>query len=359
MSNSKRFIASFAGVAAGAVMFLLATALVTDPRGIVAPAFEGLPQLCAGGSSLESREVKPFLALAHRPREILVGNSRVQNGFGADDARERLRQPAVNLGLSGARLDELAALVRHAWTVAPVERVWLGIDYPMFALPARGELGIPSATDRRLQALRYGVADPAAIRSAVEYLAGSEACRRPTWTRLGFVLPQSTSPTRRQAYHRRRAAFLTQRQIDQGALRPAAERARIRQERHRLLRQLIREARARDVRLVLFIAPTSPEFGERLARAGLFEDHEAWRHEVAALAAAERHAGLVFLDISTDPVVAEAARRRRCTEDAAPGCPFHDITHYRPAIGRRILDLGTAGDHGRGPGVRTQYRRRS
>ncbi len=344
MSSSKRFIASFAGVAAGAGVLLLATALLTDPRGIVAPAFEGLPQLCVGGSSLESREVKPYLALAHQPRKILVGNSRVHNGFGADDARERLRQPAVNLGLDAARLEELATLVRHAWTVAPVERVWLGIDYPMFGLPGRGELSIPSTTDRRVQALRYGVADPVAIRSAVEYLAGSPACRRPLWTRLGFVFPRLKPAARRLAYHRRRALFLTQRQIDHGTMRPAAERARLRSERHRLLRRLIREARARDVRLVLFIAPSPPELGERMARAGLMEDHEAWRREVAALAAAERHSGLVFLDISADPAVAQAARRRPCTEGAAPECPFHDITHYRPAIGRRILELGTAGD---------------
>lgn len=344
MSSSRRFLAVLAGFGLVALALLLATAFVTDPRGIVAPAFPNAPRLCAGGSSLEPRELKPFLALPHQPREILVGNSRVHNGFSAADAAEFLGRPAVNLAVNAIRMDEAAALIRHAWTVAPVERVWLGIDYVMFTQPASTTIDPPAAMDARLYALRYGVADPAAIRSAVEYLAGGEACGRPHTTPLGFVHPVPPASRQARKAYRRSAPLLLQRRIDFDAAIPADQRARIRRERHALLRQLIVEARARGVRMVLFIAPSHPELTERLGDTPLLRDHESWRREMAALAAAEAYDGLVFLDVSQNAQVAAAARGPECAEGISPACPFYDFTHYSPWVGRRILERGTAAD---------------
>lgn len=350
MSNSKRFFLGLTATALAALALLLAAAFVMDPRGIVAPAFPGTPMLCAEGTDMAPRELKPFIALAHQPREILVGNSRVQNGFAAGDARALLNRPTANLAVDAARFDEVLALTRQAWSVAPVERVWIGIDYVMFVDRSPPLLRFPRALDRRHHALRYGVADPAVIRTAAEYLSGGEGCRRPARTRLGFQHPTYSVPPSRwwldnpndRLQVRLGNRLVVQRQVDFHASAPAAERIRLREARRQALGELVREARAKNVRMVLFIAPSHSELLERLATVGLLEDHEAWRRDMATLAASERSPGLALIDIADDAAVAAAARRWPCTEGAAAGCPFYDLSHYDTPIGRQILELGTA-----------------
>ena len=49
---------------------------------------------------------------------------------------------------------------------------------------------------------------------------------------------------------------------------------------------------------------------------------------------------VLLVDLTNDAAVAAAAADPGCPIAAPPGCPFHDYSHYRAAVGRRILELG-------------------
>lgn len=64
-------------------------------------------------------------------RTVLLGNSRVE--FGLDPQYDKLPQPAFNLGIPSASMDEIAAYFEHATTANPVEFVVLSLDIQLFS----------------------------------------------------------------------------------------------------------------------------------------------------------------------------------------------------------------------------------
>lgn len=341
MSSSRRFIAALAGGAVATLALTVAATFLTDPRGIVAAAFPGAPRLCDAGSDLPSREVKPYLAVVHPPREILVGNSRVAAGFRGTDAQALLRSPAVNLGFDAARLEQVGRMVREAWQVAPVERVWLGADYLMFVQPPVSVPASPAPIERRRFALRYGVADRTAMQRTLAYLAGAGRCRRRQVDPHGFGTDDTVESPGRRLTRLRRAQPHADRLLARLAADPAA-RGRSVSAAFQELDALAAEARQRGIDLVLFVGPSHPRFHQRIRETGLEADYREWRRRLFAFAAAR---GLILVDLTGDPAIAAAAAQPGCPLLASPGCPFHDFTHYRHSIGRRILELGIAASH--------------
>jgi hypothetical protein len=108
-----------------------------------------------------------------------------------------------------------------------------------------------------------------------------------------------------------------------------------------LLGALLREARQRGVRVVLFRNPSHPRYPGLLQEAALEEAHRRWRGDVRAIAAAAGD-GVVFIE-PPEAALAAASSVEACrSAGQAPQCPFYDITHYRPWVGRRILEQGAA-----------------
>lgn len=339
MSNSRRFLLIAASTAMLALLLLVVTTVLTDSRGLIAATFPGSPRLCAPGADHSPRELKPYLPLPLQPREILIGNSRVDAGFAESDAVALLRGPVLNLGVEGATMYEAARLTRHAWSVAPVKRVWLLLDFTMFEDDNRS-LAIPRPRDPRLFAIRYGLLNSASLRRSLEYLVDPSRCAEPLYTFTGFQNPL-TGAERRSGNaatfrHNGEVYAATYRQWfarDAGQRRSHAGKQRA------LLRALIREARARGVQLVLFTAPVHPRYTQILEESGFGPDYRAWQRDVAALAAREGGGGVAFFDLSRHPALLIGTTEPQCAEAGPPECAFYDPVHYRPALGRQILEL--------------------
>ena len=314
----------FAAALLGAAPLLFATYLV-DPLGQI-PGGGGL---CAEGIKIPER-AKPIIAAARHPQELFLGSSRVLHGIAGDDARALAGPRAANLALVGASLEEVDLLARNALQVAPVARIWIGLDFAMW-LPRRGDARPLRQPRPGLSAnaagLRYALFDTAAIRAALSAARSPELCRRPRYDQDGFSL-RPASGDRTPSGEARRFAWRAL--VPNLRSRAGSDAARLETHyRAQLARlsALVEAADASGVETVLFLAPLHPLNLRAIEEAGLGPLHRRWRGDVAVAAGPGR-----LVDL-TGPLPVSPA----CLRSSAPDCPFRDLTHYRPAVGRQII----------------------
>lgn len=335
-SDAGRFLRWFFGLlAAGLGLLFLVTALV-DPRGLVANSFPGVPLLCERGIVNSERHAKRPLIAIHRPREVMLGTSRVAWGFADTDAQALLEQPAVNLGIDGGSLEEIADHFRLAAESGTVRRVWIGLDFGMFHDEGRAperQPGLPSAASAPI----YGIADPSAVRHALRGLVTGQ-CHRPRLDLLGFPQPGRADALAPEALDAARMASASRLTADNfRALMRAGPASRERRYRDRMsaLARIAAEAGLRGIRLVLFVNPSHPSYLSALERAGAGGAYRRWQRDLDALYGRGREPALLFRDFTSLP---EARVEDACESHGAAPCAFYDPVHYRPAaVGAAML----------------------
>lgn len=338
MFNSRPFLLSFFGTAGLSVVALLIAAALVDSRGLVTAAFPWVPRICTLGADHQPREFKPFVALPFQPRELLVGNSRVDSGFAVSDVQDLLGGRVANLAVEGASMAEISALTRSGWEMAPVERVWLLLDFSMFEETNRS-LAIPKSRNLRWVAMRYGIASPASLRRPLQYLLGDRGCSTRPYLASGFQNParhETRGPGTQALFSR--TSDIYQATYRRWLAREHKTRERNARSQLEMLRMLIREARARRVQLVLLTAPTHPQYAQILREVGYDSIQRRWHNEIRTLVRAERSSTLFFFDFSLRDRSMPMIDPPTCETAGPPACIFHDPVHFRPKLGRRLLE---------------------
>lgn len=318
-----------------------AAALLTwaiDPFAMI----DASPRLCGEGvRTVADRYLAMALPRTLKPRSIITGTSRVMIGF-ERSAFERSEDMA-SLGTQAASMEDMDALVRGALAAAPVQEVWIGLDYGSFAFadtPLGGAdapgPGVPGWAVR----WRYGVFDPHALSAAFAVARAAAFSGRPPtplFDERGFSLGQGFSGYRPPAPIAPPGPGRNP-IVESWRMAPA-DRARLENERLALLDRLLDDLSARRVRTALFIGPQHPTFLAYLRQAGLQADRERWRTRIMGLAA-RRHTPLVVADTETflNSITPRACARGLRRAD----CLFSDPTHFRPEVGAAIAAEGEA-----------------
>jgi hypothetical protein len=329
MSSSSLSPAAFlihllAAALAGATLLLSATFLV-DPLG----QLPGGGGFCAEGIK-DEESAKALVPATRRPLELFLGSSRVARGIAGDDARALAGPRVANLALNAGTLEEIDMMARNAMRLAPVKRIWIGLDFVMWFPDRRGARPLRrprSGLSPEIAGLRYGLFDIAAVRATLSVAFDAELCRRPPLDRDGFSL-RSSSVGRSPGEEARRFDWRGSLEGLRDSVRADGDRleTHYRAELARLS-ALVEAADARGVETIIFLAPLHPLNLRAIEEAGLGPLHRRWRDDVALAAAPGR-----LVDLTGPWPVSSA-----CLRSSAPDCPFHDLTHYRPAVGRQIL----------------------
>lgn len=347
-SSARAFLVALAAAAAIASAAVLALTALVDPGGLVATLWPGKPQLCTPGlrSGFGSRAA---VAARMLPDELLVGNSRVQRGFGLGDVRLLLGERSANLAVPAAVYEDVDLLVRRAMRDASPRRVWIGVDFAMFFNEegVRGDVAATAAAldgkgGGKLALVRQGLANGGSVQAALGAISSPRACARPEFDAAGFVDPAQAdyyaatkNPARfqmvavAQEKAQRRVAALGRRKVD------ALYRKRM-----RMLERLAVDLRRQGADLVLFEAPVHPRLRRVMVEQGLIPYHERWKRDMDALAAG---AGLAIVELPPGQVHKRGEPDACARESRPAACPFYDPTHYKPWVGRLILERALAG----------------
>jgi hypothetical protein len=317
---------------------IVAATAVVDPTGLLVGAGwrEGV---CAPG--LKDAQNPVFMGARSRlfqPTEIIVGSSRVMRGFEHDDLAAGDGTSAISLGFTAASMADIDGIVRDAIAEAPIERVWIGLDFGAFVLtdraryPARVDDRSPSP---RGDAVAVGLLSPEALQATLNVLLHPGLCRSPPYDARGFTHPDAPplTATDRAVLPDATARARTLSAWQQGG---ADRETLYRGEMDRFTR-LLAELKRRDIAVIVYVGPTHPAYDSLVDEAGLSVFRVGWRADIARIAA-EQGAVLVAADrpdfLATLPDLPSGCA-------AAPAeCAFHDATHFRPFVGAAILREG-------------------
>jgi hypothetical protein len=331
-----RFLAWFAATSALLAVGVLGLTWLVDPYGLLA-ARGPRPSVCVPGIRVnDDRYLKAVMPRVHQPKEVILGSSRAAWGF----REEAFTRRTANLALSSGSLEQIDRLARQAVADAPVERLWIGLDFGAFILPGAGPdtltrlwpIADPGAT-----ALRYGLLDPHAMKAGWLALADPAACRDPPFSLLGFarVGPYGRTPwsgPRLPDLRTRSALVHNWREEARGGSSAYADRLG-------RLDALLSFLRSRRAEAMLFITPSHPVYHEMVAEAGLGGRYRRWRGDIQAIA--RRHDTILVL--SDAPAFLRAVNAPDCPAPALPEyCLFYDSTHFRPVVGDAIVSAALA-----------------
>jgi hypothetical protein len=328
MAYLRRFLltlfASLGGVAALNALIdpydLLGTPIITGVNQVKAP--------------VPDQFFKPLQVSVRQPHTVLIGTSRVMVGLDPGDVPG---DDTYNLGVPAARMPEQIALGRHAIAAAPVERIVIGLDYlsfdgpvdtpPSFRIAVLGRFAVWRALPDIL------ISERALLRSR-DALRLSRRRATPTYTSNGRRrLPDlPTEPPAETARILRDVG--TYASAYRQTIAPEAVLGRF--------DEFLAELQARRIAAYVFITPAHAALLETLDARGKRAAYDAWLGRIAEICAAR---GAALWDFG--------GYNRITTVPMADAAAFYfDGSHFRPAVGRLILDTLLRGDASPGFGVR-------
>jgi hypothetical protein len=341
MAKAPRFLAWFAATAALLAVGVLCLTWLVDPYGLLALR-DPRSSVCLPGIRVnDDRYLKVVLPRVHQPEEIVLGSSRAVWGFREESFTRRTGRRTANLGLSSGSLEQIDRLARQAVADAPIERVWIGLDFGAFILPGAeaDTLTRPwPIAGPRATALRYGLLDPHAMKAGWLALADPVTCSDPPFSLLGFarnVGPYGRTPWSgpRLPDARTKAALI------HNWRREAWRRSPVYADHLGQLDALLSFLRSRGVEAMLFITPSHSVYHDMVAEAGLTGRYLRWRRDIQAMA--RRHDTVLVM--SDAPAFLRTVNASDCPAPAPPGyCLFYDSTHFRPVVGDAIVRAALA-----------------
>ena len=310
--------------------------LLIDPSGYLRTVWMTKPQVCTPGISADVRIGKSLMASDLTAREILFGNSHVDRGFSFEDAAALLKNPVVNLALDGASPAEVESLFTQAITTKGLERAWLAVEFTdLYPMP-----GV-SRSLRRYdnKAARVGAAlwGGDNLSAAMAVLLNPGRCASPEYDLNGFRrgedLVERIADLGWSALVERSRRNMRNNLSERVAAPASARTGRV-AEQWRRLHRMVRMAREANVALVIFICPTHRYYREAVEAAGLETAFKQWRHDMEKLS---RESGVEFFDWSDyEPTL--AMDLEHCDPTADSKCPMYDVHHFRPPVGRMMLE---------------------
>lgn len=321
---------------------------LVDPYGLVgAPRWPGVNAVkSAAGPKV--RTAKPYQLRRVQPHTVVVGNSRPEMGIRPlSDCWAAADRPVFNFAQPGLPFVQQAAAAKFAIAVAPVRRIFFGIDFVDFV--TRGDrpyFGSPIIPPRllahrpRVDQLAQSVRDHFAALLSVDALVDSlrtlalqHSEGASDRTPLGFNpardLREAAEVEGQHALFAQKLAALRRWLVDGGA-RPVPED----DARWRALHSVLQAASEQRVDVVLFVNPYHAEYLDVLREAGLASAFLQWKKQLAQAAD----------DFNTATLWDFAVRHRYTTEPVpAPGVKgialrwFWEPAHYRAELGEVML----------------------
>jgi len=143
MDTVRRYIIVFAGTFAALSALVLGFTLGVDPYGVTPfkTNIDRVNRIRAERKNLD-RLVKPFDVLNRKPRTLILGTSRVKEGFDPADFKGTKFAPAYNPGIDFSSLTESVALLELLLPLNPqVKYVFLELNFIHFYRP--GPVRVP------------------------------------------------------------------------------------------------------------------------------------------------------------------------------------------------------------------------
>ena len=270
------------------------------------------------------RFAKPLQILHVQPRVVLLGSSRMRDGVDPVDISP-VDDEAYNYGVTALSMHEAEAYAEHATRVAPVERLIVGLDFFQFndLQPYR------AGFDRNL--LRGGLGPYAFFRSSLSYVALAES--------YATVMENRRAPEPiaylTNGFHDRDAR--SQVPVEEAILAMAEDfysRPDFYGEMTSIdasmdsLERMLAVSRERGIDVRVFLSPMHAAMHETVRQRGLWPLFEDWKRRVTEVAARVDTPVWDFSGYNevTSVSFVDASRY------------YFDSSHYRPEIGRRIVE---------------------
>ncbi len=339
----RRFLCTVCGVAGLLLGAIAAVNFVIDPLDWNQKRM--VPQIEAGFPSYD-REVHLNLVARYRPRVLILGTSRAQHAFAADDPAFRERR-MFNAAVGGGTLAEATAILRYAQSRSPVTETVLGLDFSNTSNPADDAIDWRLVRSSGLTGWRDHVA---MLLSADTLYASLRAAFK---TAIG--LPHMFAKDGRTTRH----AFVRE-VAKAGGPAPSAW-ARLLEgvpdekpdlvEFGRLFRQFLATACQGKTNPIIVIVPRHAAYLEMLRQAGYWGDLEAWERVMVQAASQAACNATVWDFTGYDALTTEPVPR---TNADPPMRWFWELSHFKPEVGAmmaaRIYGLplpeGTPADFG-------------
>lgn len=272
-----------------------------DPYDVFgAPRIKGLNEY-KQGSRENARIAKVYMVERIKPKTLILGSSRTEMAL--DPEHPALtRQPAFNLSVEGANIYEISRLLQHALAVAPVEEVYIGLDYFAFhknQVPGRGfqESRLAVQPDGHPTAQRYSDVLPSLFSASALNLSWKTLTMRfkpPTYAINGLGFRQVLDDNRDVlAKGGHRLAFLAGEASNaRGAYdpHPAGDDVGARMpEGAEWLQKILAVSRAHGVRFHILLYPKHLRLQELIRAKGSWSNYMAWKRSVTAMVDAEAH----------------------------------------------------------------------
>jgi hypothetical protein len=323
---------------------------LVDPLGIYAsPRWEGFNSV-KPSLKTRSRIFKTVNVAAGQWQALIVGSSRADTGF--DSHHQFFRgMRTFNAGLGGESYGESLALVRAASNGGALRKVVAVLDFEVGNAYYEGAIDDVRDNYRPWRKAALALNLEMAGQAAWTLLRQDNAAaleNKALWYPDGrFAFP---APERG---HRAAALASEFEYLEKAIFRGPAKQYAIATASSQPLeriRELMALAYAKDIDLVLVVAPAHARQLEIIAAAGLWDELERWKRVLVEIREDEaRKAGrppFALWDFSySEPSVERFPPRG----NTSPMRWYYESSHFTPALGNRVLDrIGGGADHGFG-----------
>lgn len=242
-----------------------------------------------------ARLYKKGLTRRLMPQSAIFGSSRAEVGLApAHPGWDNRWQPAANLGLPGAGIEEVRRWLFAVHAREPLRQVVLGLDFFMFNVyKADGEeeflpTGWPCLRDEVV----FPLFSVDALRDSVRTLFHQDPVRYPAYRPDGQISHQFKTISVRQGGQRRTFQRVERHAFNAMYLLPPKREYRFVHPEtgastYSSFQDILALARRDGIDLRLFISPCHARMLEVISACGLWPQYEGWKRELTALVAAE------------------------------------------------------------------------
>jgi hypothetical protein len=289
---------------------------------------------------------KAYRSVAARPVAVALGTSTAEHALNMQHRGWQKTQPAYNLAIPGATIDELMIYLRQLQAVSPVKQMVIGLD--LISFNANRDVHVQSAQAADVMHGGFAAIKPYFSRDMLSAAYNTVARQKFLYP---YFLPDGRYSThffelwRRQSQGHRKMFIISRLLAVQALFPPPAAKFGFQRvgaaSTFERFQELLDFARAQNIELRLFISPCHAWQLETIRAAGLWPSFEIWKRELAGMveryAAAQSGVARVqlwdFADysaVTTEDVPA--------VNNNAGMKWFWDADHYKEALGDLVQD---------------------